>query len=401
MFFGRSVYNGFINISKKGVKMPEDNDFRPEEPREDFEEREEQQNFEEERPVQEEQLEEEQPAIEQPFEEKAEEPIMEAPKEEPKKPKFEVPIAHYYKNTVLYVLRWIAMTILGWAFLGCMVSFLGLVIDSIMGGIVTNEGSYFNGVWVSLVTSVIVFGITHLLLFMTVGDDWARADGKEEDKTYQTVFTIIQCVISGIVAVTMLLIMVQHIVGALLFGNVTENEMIKQILICSSGIAILLFAAFEKTKLLVRYPKKLYPVVMGLVLVVGVVLFAMYPSKQIRLQIYDEGVSKDLSRIDSAIENYTYRQKEMPDGLEDLDIRKGDLNHDLSEYTYKNVRLNRGSNRCPENSGSGDCYIEYSYELCGTFKGESGNSSSDYWGGSFNYHDAGNYCFTRTEDWYN
>lgn len=381
--------------------MPEDNDFRPEEPREDFEEREEQQNFEEEQSVQEEeQLGEEQPAIEQPSEEKAEELIAEAPKEELKKPKFEVPIAHYYKNTVLYVLRWIAMTILGWAFLGCMVSFLGLVIDSIMGGIVTNEGSYFNGVWVSLVTSVIVFGITHLLLFMTVGDDWAREDGKEEDKTYQTVFTIIQCVISGIVAVTMLLIMVQHIVGALLFGNVTENEMIKQILICSSGIAILVFAMFEKVKLLVRYPKKLYPTVMGLVLVVGVALFAMYPAKQIRLQIYDEGVSSDLSKIDLAIGRYTDRQKEMPESLEDLGLRKGDLNHDLSEYTYKNVRLNRGNNNCSEDSGSGDCYVKYSYELCGTFKSEM-RAEYDYQMDRFDYHRAGDACFSRIKGWYN
>lgn len=306
---------------------------------------------------------------------------------------------HVYKNRGFYAFRYVVMLLSGAGFLSCLLSVISLTVKKLVNSDDFSTSlwmaSYMGPLYANLVTAVIILGIAHLFLSLTVGKNWKPEDG--EKRKYPVVLSVIYSVGIGVAIMSFLVFFMGTLVGSMLgLNDAKGTDVLEQFLTSLISILVLGFALVYKLNLLKTVAKTVYIMVMGVFAFVWVVLFLAFPAGEIRDMIYDSNTVKDLNVIEDKVEVYYNKKNSLPTSLSDLEFEKDELKYGLKNYTYKVVSSG-------ERSRYSYNYYNYSseYEICVEFKTD---TTEDYSGiyddedeyGSYYYHKKGNRCFKRS-----
>lgn len=298
---------------------------------------------------------------------------------------------HVYKNHGFYAFRYVIMLISGAAFLAALVSILSITISKLV-----DEDFYVSSwagpMYANLATTVVILGIIHLFVSMTVGKNWRADDG--EKKKYPIVLSVIYSVGLGVAMLTYLVLFLGTLFGSMIGLNDAKGaDILEQFLITLVAILVFGFALVYKLNLLKNIPKAVYVVIMGAFAMVGVILFLAFPAKEIRDTIHDNNVVRDLNKIEMAVNDYYDENRKLPETLEGL-FEKDELNYSVKEYKYTPTQPKKASK-----------YSSYSYpvgyEICADFRTNTEEEVGDYSYlrysyDEYDYHQIGNKCFDVT-----
>ncbi len=307
---------------------------------------------------------------------------------------------HVYKNRAFYAFRYVIMLLSGGSFIASLISIISLTISKWV-----NEDfrvSYWSGpVFANMVTMVAVLGLIHLLMSLTVGKNWKPEDG--EKRRYPAVLSVIYSVGLGAAAITYLVVFLGTLIGSMLELNSAKGtDILELFLISLAAIIILVFALAYKLDLFKKMQKAVYVFIMGVIAIVGVVLFLVFPAKEVRDAVHDNNVIEDLEKIESAIDDYYYSNNKMPSGLQDLTAKLVDSNE--SAINEKDLNYSLNSYKYTDESVKSRYYSSGDYKICAVFKTDATESDSSYnyysirssYYYGYYYHPKGEYCFERS-----
>ncbi len=314
---------------------------------------------------------------------------------------------HIYKNRTFYAFRYVIMLLTGGSFIASLISILSITISKWVDkdfSVPYWAGSFY----ANMVTAVVILGIIHLLISLTVGANWKPEDG--EKRRYPAVLSVIYSVGLGVSAITYLVLFLGIMLGSIMdLNDAKGKDVLEQFLVSLVAIAILGFALAYKLNLFKKMQKAIYVIAMGSIAFIGVVLFMVFPAKEVREAVHDRNTTSDLSVIEVAIEKYYNKEGSLPGDLKELTavseknnkkpyLDKSNLNYKLTGYKYS-----------ISDGGSNSRYYSYApqYQICANFKTNTidGDDDDDYYydyksygygGYGFGYHESGEYCFDRT-----
>ena len=303
---------------------------------------------------------------------------------------------HIYKNRGFYAFRYVAMLLSGAGFLTCLISVLSITISKLVNGDNFSASSWYGPFYANLVSAVVVLGITHLLLSLTVGKNWKPAD--EENRRYPVVLSVIYSIGLGISIMYFLVFFIGTLIDAMLgLSDVTGTKILEQFLISFLAILILGFALIYKLDLISNISRIFYVIVMGSIALITTVLFLIFPTGEIKNTLHDENTARDLNVIEDKIGEYNDENGILPQNLNEITFKNDELKYKISDYEYK-VSTNSLSRY--ERSLSSR---SYKYEICAIFKTNTEDNEKYYYSSykytnddSFYYHPEGRKCFTRT-----
>ena len=238
-----------------------------------------------------------------------------------------------------YILRMILTFLFGLAFLETLIVVTIVLITYFFA---ENKGGWAtNGVGEAMtffISFLIVFGMAHALLSYSI--DKRSVELPEKTAKVTRVFTTIYLVLLALGMTGFFVALFVPIVSFLFGTAVIEGKDIAMMIAISlSAIAILGVSGLHFIRVFKNLPKIVYPVTIGGIALVVLVLFAIFPAGEIRRAKIDEQIVDDLYSIESGIRSYVDENERMPEGLADIEVK--DLNRELSDYSYEN--LGRGS----------------------------------------------------------
>jgi hypothetical protein len=284
-----------------------------------------------------------------------------------------------------YILRMILTFLFGLSFLQTLI---GITIVLITYFFADNKGSWVSsGVGEAMtffIALLIVFGVAHALLSYSI--DKRSVELPEKTAKVTRVFTTIYLVFL-ILGVTGFFVALFVPIVSFLFGtaSIKGKDIAMTIAISLSAIIILGVSGLHFIRVFKKLPKIVYPVTIGGIAFVVLVLFAIFPAGEIRRSQVDSQIIDDLESIESGIRSYANQNDRMPEGL--ADIKVDELNRGLSDYSFEN--LGRGSS-----SG----YARF--KLCTDgFRTDTQDERNSYYSSDdtdyFRYHGKGEQCFRR------
>jgi hypothetical protein len=238
-----------------------------------------------------------------------------------------------------YVLRMILTFLFGLAFLQTLI---GITIALITYFFADNKTAWalddIGEVMTVFIALLIVFGAAHTLLSYSI--DKRSVELPERTGKVTRIFTTIYLIFL-ILGMTGFFVALFVPIVSFLFGTalIEGKDIAMTVAISLSAIIILGVSGLHFTRIFKKLPKIVYPVTIGGLAFVVLVLFAIFPSGEIRRAKVDEKIIDDLYSIESGIESYADKNDRMPESLEDIEI--DDLNRDISEYSFED--LGRGS----------------------------------------------------------
>jgi len=229
-----------------------------------------------------------------------------------------------------FVLRYLLSLVFGWVFAVALIKIIYCVAINIGPyGFFTSVRGYggLNYLMLLLVTSV-VFGVLHLVLAWSVDKRPVLDKGAEK---YTKVFGTIYRAGLALMAIGHAMIVSYLLLGAAVIGLESwEWPMVAEgIVTFAIIILVLLVMRGYQMRMFARWPRWVYPTVMGLVGIVTIGLFLVFPVSEIR----DEKITSDIRTIELAIDDYVRDHGRLPSGLDALTLK--DLNRDVSKYGFR------------------------------------------------------------------
>ena len=284
-----------------------------------------------------------------------------------------------------FILRYLLSLLFGWVFVVVLIDMIMYVVTSMsLGGFTSgigygpwwwsssSLGFYFADHLALLLTALVVFGTLHLLLAYSVDKRFALDKGAEK---YVKVFGTIYNAGLALMAVGFAMIALYPLLGTITGLDRWEGSSLAETVVVSVvAILLLLVMIGYKVRMFSRWPRWAYPVVMGGVGIVTIILFLVFPVMDMRVTEKDRIILGDLYSIDGAIYDYVEDNGRLPSGLDVLGLT--DLDRDISKYEFR-----LGSNYY---DGAGQ-HREFAYILCTDGFAGSDNGVVGGWGGFMDY----------------
>jgi hypothetical protein len=225
-----------------------------------------------------------------------------------------------------------------------------------------------------MLTTLVVFAVAHLWLALSVDKKMALDEKAEKyTKVFSTLYNIGLALMATGFVVAVLFPLFGLVTGLI---DLDEKEVTQTVTMgVITGLLLGVMMCYQ-IRAFSKLPKWLYTMVMGVVTVVAIVLFAIFPAGEIRGVVNDQKIIDDLMIIEQAVDNYVSNRNKLPSGLDDLKLK--DLNRKVDDYEYK------------VKSGGSSYYYNMSYTLC--TNGFITDTSVDYFS-SFYSHKKGRNCF--------
>jgi type II secretory pathway pseudopilin PulG len=232
------------------------------------------------------------------------------------------------KNS-FYLLRYILSLIFGGIFIGTFIGLIFIITSHLFAeeAIFSSEGTGF----AVLLSFFLVSGVTHLALATSLYKMPEVGRGTLiAKKIFQILFLVGLIGTSIGFAIALFYPLVTWIFG---LDSLTAKEIFEPITFSFFSLVILglVFVYYLNPKI---SPKKcLYPTILGALAVIALILFAIFPSSDLRAGLEDQKKIDDLQQIENAIDAYTDENYKLPTSLDQITIDEK-LNFDLDSYTY-------------------------------------------------------------------
>ena len=272
-----------------------------------------------------------------------------------------------------FMLRYVLSLIFGWAFIGALVWVIGLVVMGIFGD-KHNSMYHTNEFFAMLLTTLVIFAIAHLLLAFSVGGK-VKLDEKAQ-KVTKVLGTIYIIGLIGMATGFAIMALFPLIGWLTALTDMEGREVAQFVIIGVIAMALLVKMMLYQIRIPARKPRWVYPVAMGLLTFIAIVLFLAIPVRASREAMKDQRIINDLDTIYYAVSNYVDDYGLLPENLEMLQI--GGLNRSLSKYEL----ILNGYN--------GNGYVEFTLCTSGFVRDMSGGKTQY---GNFGNHKKGNDCF--------
>jgi hypothetical protein len=271
-----------------------------------------------------------------------------------------------------FMLRYTLSLMFGWAFIIVLIATIGFVMAGIFDE--KHDSLYYpNEAFALMLTSLIIFGVAHLSLAFSVGGR-VKLDEKAE-KVTKVLGTIYNIGLVGM-ATGFAVVALFPLIGWLTDLTDMEGREVAQLTWTGVFAVVLLLAmVYYQVRGRVRW---VYPVAMGIVALVVMILFLAIPARDARDAMKDQKIIYDLESIGYAVGRYVDENGRLPENLRILDV----LGLDRS---INNFELRLGGFH-------GDAFDALTFTLCtdGFIRDMSG-ATTQY--GDFGNHRKGYNCF--------
>jgi len=227
-----------------------------------------------------------------------------------------------------FILRYLLSLIFGWGFVISLIVMMSFVVV----GIITdgeNSLGYPGESFALMLTALVLLGVAHLALTFSV--DGVKLNEKTEKyvKVLGTIYNIgLAGMATGFAVVTLF-----PLFGLLTGLTSMECKEVAQ-LVTIGGIAVVVLMAmmFYRAWLVRKISRWVYPVVMGLIAVVTIVLFLAIPARYAREAIADQKIVDDLELIYQGVYKYVGDNYALPSDLQVLNLEG--LNRGIDKYEF-------------------------------------------------------------------